>query len=223
MKQVNWQLISEEVRKLYPNVIQIATYSRNRWLLIFSAEADNFLSTFGPLSVFIKKHKLHIPLIVSVGFVSNSLDSYPLEVLDIQTDYTTVYAQEDVIAGLEFNKEDIRLQIERELKGKWLLTRLVALEKSGDNKHLIRVLKESYASLMPVFKGFCYLNGIPVPKETDKLLESLSDILHTEVNVLNLIDKQTKAPSHALLNNLFMDYIRFLQICTDMIDNWKAA
>lgn len=223
MKQINWQLISDEVRKLYPNLIQLATYSRNRWILIFGVEADNFLATFSPLAALVKKHKLQVPLIVSTEFISKSLDSYPLEFLDIQTDYTSLYAKEDVIATLQFGKDDIRLQIERELKGKWLLTRLIALEKSNNQKHLFLVLKDSFHSLLPVFKGFCCLNGISAPRDTEKLLDCLSDILHTEVKVLSLIAKQEKAPSRELQNTLFADYIRLLRLSADVIDNWKPA
>jgi hypothetical protein len=223
MKKIDWQLVAGQVRELYPTVMQIASYSRDRWLIVFEAEADNFLSTFHPLVKLIDKHKLSVPLIVSKQFIQSSLDSYPLEFLDIKTDYTNLYQTEDVIETLQFDKNDIRLQIERELRGKWLLTRLVALEHKQKPKYLFSVLNESFQALIPVFKGFSFLYGNTVPKTAEGLLESLEEILHTDLKVLKYIAGQKKAPSDTLVNSLFADYLRFLNLCTDNIDNWTQA
>jgi hypothetical protein len=223
MKKTNWQLIAIQTRELFPMVVQIAAYSRNRWLLVFEEEPDNFLSTFHPLTKLLEKQKLNVPLIVSRKFIQSSLDSYPLEFLDIQSDYTNLYSVEDVIATLQFDKNDVRLQIERELKSKWLLTRLTALQNKKRNRNLFRVLDDSFHSLIPVFKGFCFLSGITAPKEMEKLLSFLEEIMHSDLKVFRYIAGQKKAPSAALVSNLFNDYIRLLNLCSDKIDGWKMA
>ncbi len=221
MKKIDWQMITPQIREIFPSVIQIVSYSRNRWMLVFPNEADNFLSTFNPLVKLIKKHKLNIPLIVSEQFIQTSLDSYPLEFLDIQSDYTILYAAEDVVLKLKFDKVDVRLQIERELKSKWLLTRLTALQFNHKSKHLYSVLQDSFTSLIPVFKGFCFLSGVSINREQDKLLDCVEEILHTDVKIFRYLANQKKAPSHLLINNLFNDYIRVINVCIDKIDTWK--
>jgi len=223
MKKTNWQLVATQTRELFPTVVQIAAYSRNRWLLVFEVEPDNFLSTFHPLTKIVEKQKLNVPLIVSRKFIQSSLDSYPLEFLDIQTDYTNLYNLEDVLATLQFDKNDVRLQIERELKSKWLLTRLSAIQYKRKNSHLFKVLQESFNSLIPVFKGFCYLSGVNSPKEMEKLLANLEEILQADLKVFRYLAGQKKAPSEILVNNLFNDYIRLLNLCSDKIDGWKLA
>ena len=220
MKKIDWQIVATQVKELYPHVLQIATYSRNRWLLVFEHEPDSFLSTFHPLTKLIKKHKLTTPLIVNKEFMQSSLDSYPLEFLDIQSAYTNLYTVEDELVNLTFAKLDVRLEVERELKSKWLLTRLSALQYNYKSRHLFAVLKESYLSLLPVFKGFCYLSGVSIPAEPDKLLDKLEDILHTDVKIFRYINDQTKAPSQQLINSLFNDYVRLLNHCTEIIDKW---
>lgn len=221
MKPIDWQAIATQVREFYPNVVQIVTYSRERWLLVFDTEPDSFLNTFHPLNKLIKKYSLRTPLIVNRQFIQTSLDSYPLEFLDIQSAYTNLYAAEDEVAKLKFAKNDVRLEVERELKSKWLLTRLTALQYDHKSRRLFEVLQESYSALLPVFKGFCYLSGVNIPPEQDKLLEKLEDILHTEVKIFRLIACQTKAPSRELINNLFNDYLRLLSHCIDVIDKWN--
>lgn len=223
MKQIDWQAVASQTRTLFPTVMQIAFYSRDRWIIVFENEADNFLSTFHPLVKLVRKHKLNVPLIVSRQFIQSSLDSYPLEFLDIQSDYTNLYFIEDAIAGLQFNKDNVRLEIERELKSKWLLTRLTALQYKQKAKYLFGVLKESFTALLPVFKGFCFLNGSVVPKTTDGLLDCVEEMLHSEIKVLRFIAGQKKTPSETLLNSIFNDYIRLLNLLSEHVDKWQQA
>lgn len=221
MKKTDWQMIASQTRELFPTVVQIATYSRNRWLLVFEEEPDNFLSTFHPLVKILGKNGLSVPLIVSKRFIQNSLDSYPLEFLDIQSDYSNLYVTEDVFVNLQLDKNDIRLQIERELKSKWLITRLAALQHKTHNKRLFNVLIESFSSLIPAFKGFCFLSGIAISGDTENLLGNLEEIFHTDLKVFRYLAGQKQAPSVTLVNNLFNDYIRLLNYCSDKIDTWK--
>lgn len=223
MKQTDWQLVAQQTRELFPAVTQIATYSRNRWILIFEDEPDNFLGTFHPLTTLLRKHKLPTPLIVSVKFINASLDSYPLEFLDIQSDYNSLYALDDVLKSISFKKDDLRLQIERELKSKWLLTRLSALGSNYRPRYLFGLLKDSFLALQPVFKGFCQLSGVSIPRDTEGLLLAMEDILHTDLKVLKYIHSQKKAPSLELMSTLFNDYVRLLQVCGDKVDTWKQA
>jgi hypothetical protein len=223
MKTIDWQLVATQTRTLFPTIIQIASYSRNRWILVFEDEPDNFLSTFHPLSTLIRKHKLSTPLIVSVKFIKASLDSYPLEFLDIQSDYNSLYAIEDVLKEMQIAKDDIRLQVERELKSKWLLTRLSSLGQSHKPGYLFTLLKESFTALLPVFKGFCVLGGLAIPKDTKQLIDAMEEVLHTDLKVFRYIHSQKKAPSMVLMNTLFNDYIRLLNMCGDQIDCWKQA
>jgi hypothetical protein len=223
MKQINWQTIATRVRELFPNVVQVAYYSRDRWIIVFAEEPENFLNTFHPLTSLIRKEKLAMPLIVSDKFIRSSLDSYPLEFLDIQSGYSNLYAAEDVIAGLQFDSEDIRLQIERDLKSKWLLTRLAVLQYSQQKHLLFNILKESFTALVPVFKGFCRLSGNSVPDDTGSLLDAMEEILHGELRAFRYIADQKKAPSKELIGNLFSDYMRALELCIDKIDCWKLS
>ena len=223
MHQINWQAVAEHTRELYPLALQIAAYSRNRWVIVFPEDVDNFLGAFHPLDQVLRKHKAPVPLVVTLDFIKSSLDSYPLEFLDIQSEYTSLFHVEDILGSMHFNKNDVRLQIEREIKGKWLLTRQAAIQHPRLNKHLFSVLKESFTSLLPVFKGFCYLQGQSIPKDIELLIVCLEEILHTEMKVFRFVAGQNKAPSQNLLDNLFNDYIRLLGIFCDKIDTWDQA
>jgi hypothetical protein len=221
MKKIDWNAFAVQVRELFPKVVQIAVYGNNRWIIVFAEEPENFLSTFHPLAGYIRKHKLAMPLIVSEKFIQSSLDSYPLEFLDIQSGYTSLYAVEDTIAGLQLDNADIRLQIERELRSKWLLTRQMVLEHHHITHMLFRILQDSFNAMIPVFKGFCRLNGKTVPANVDGLLDAMEEFLHAELKAFRFIASQKKAPSRELLGNLFNDYMRALELCIDTIDNWK--
>ncbi|MFB3844811.1 MAG: hypothetical protein ACE14O_03550 [Candidatus Cloacimonadaceae bacterium] len=223
MKQIDWTLMTGKVLELYPQVKQIVSYRDGQWMLLFDSEPDKFLSAFHPLTQLLRKYRLPAPLIVSRRFILTSLDSYPLEWLDIQSDYTNLYGEDDVMATLQFGKDNVRNQIERELRSKWILTREYALRLNHLNRGLYRMMRSSYQALIPVFKGICFLQNVSIPKTTAQLLDSLEEILHTEVKVLRYLSAQQKTPSRALLTNIFHDYLRLLAQCSEWIDNWKTA
>lgn len=221
MKQINWQAVAEQTREIFPNINQIVLYRGNRWLLNFEIEPDNYFNSFHPLTAVIRKHHLNAPLVMSHSFIQSSLDSYPLEFIDIKSDYTNLYVIEDIIATLQFKEADVRLEIERELRSKILLTKSNALLFKGNSRQLYYLLNESFNALIPVFKGFCYLGGKSIPTDVNKLLDALEEVLHTPVKVFRLIAAQTKAPSNTLIDNIFNDYIRMLVVCNETIDNWN--
>ncbi len=222
MKGINWTQLADAVKEIYPNIIQILSYGKNRWMVIFETEPDNFLTFCEPLVHLCKKHRVNIPLIMSRYFFATSQDSYPLEFLNICTSYTDLYSRENLLDGLSLKKRDIRLQIERELKSKLLLTRLLALESKSARGRFYKLLKESFQSLLPSFKGFLYLGGSPVPKNDEALLNDLEDIFHNDIKVIRMLHKFNKTPSQTLINTLFYEYDRFLRNAMEIIDKWEV-
>ena len=61
------------------------------------------------------KAKIAAPLIMTQDYIQNSLDSFPLEFLEIQQHHLCLFGQ-DSFAELSFYQPHLRLQCERELK-----------------------------------------------------------------------------------------------------------
>ncbi len=177
------------------NIIQVASYSNPnpRCVIILDTDPPYLLESLGALRDYCRKHRLPFPLLVNREFVLSSLDSYPLEFLDIvSSSYKNLLCREDILSGLNFAAKDLRLQMERELKGKWLHTRLAVLEQQQKPKLLAETLKVSILSILPVLKGFCYLGDRIIPQDTDALCAQVADITKLNLSLINswlMVDK----------------------------------
>jgi len=111
-----------------------------------------------------RKSRVTTPLFMTKDYISSSLDAYPIEFLDMKMNHVTVYG-EDVLAVLEINPEHLRLQVERELRGKLLLLRGRYLETEGKEKAVRRLIRESLPAFLSAFKALLWLMGHDIPRE----------------------------------------------------------
>ncbi|MCK9328816.1 MAG: hypothetical protein M0Q94_02955 [Candidatus Cloacimonetes bacterium] len=169
----------------------------------------------------LSKKNIPTPLVLTKEFILNSLDSFPLEFLNMQSDYHNLTSEENVLNALQFQKTDIRLQIERELKSKLLLinTNLISISKSLEYE---RLTAESIISIKPVLKGILFLYGEAIPTVYEEILKKVEhsvhidlSSLHTAFEVAHKVIKTTKFD----WQEFFRKYIRELQQLTDFIDN----
>lgn len=174
MPNPNHDGILAVLEHLRGSLLQVALHTNysgiQRAVVIFDEDPPDFFVALQPLVKFIKKKRLPEPLIVNRAFVMDSLDSFPLEFIDIQSAYTSLMATEDLIAGLSFNPADIRLQMERELKSKWLLTRQAVLEHTSKDQHVAKVMQMSRQSIHPFLKGFMALAGENPPPDLEQAI-----------------------------------------------------
>src|SRR4030042_1076971 len=77
-----------------------------------------------------RKRNVAIPLFMTGAYLTGSLDAYPVEFLNMKRNYKVV-SGEDVLAPLTFAHQHIRLQLERELRGKLLHLRSGCLATGG--------------------------------------------------------------------------------------------
>src|ERR1035437_2730682 len=82
-----------------------------------------------------KKRKVAVPLVMTKAFIESSLDCYPIEFLNMKNNHILIHG-ENVLEKLNFKPEDLRLQIEKELKGKLILLRQGYLETEGNTRQL---------------------------------------------------------------------------------------
>ena len=116
--------------------------------------------------------------------------------------------------NLVFDKTDLRLQMEREIKGKWLLTRLSVLEQSPKPKVLAATLQLSIRAILPVLKGICYLADRPIPQETDQLIAQAEQVCQTELGLLN-----TWLQARTAVRQNIQSYLDILQALMLHIEN----
>jgi len=168
-------------------LIQVVAYQdllgTHNALIILDEDPDGWLEKLAPLAKYIHKHRLILPLIVNRRFIQYSLDSYPLEFINIiSSSSENLLVKEDLLANLKIQPADVRLQMEREFKSKWLLTRQIILEGKMSSRNLRDTMRLSISALIPALKGFFFLSKQPYPQTTKDLFAQAALISKADLN-----------------------------------------
>jgi len=121
------------------------------------------------------KANVAIPLFFHKEYIKSSLDSFPIEFLNIKYNSKPVFG-EDITNIIEINNEDLRLQIEREIKGKLLKLRQVYFEFDLKPKMFHQFVSVSLPTFDSIFSAAVYLKKGIFPKSRKDIYQNVSDI-----------------------------------------------
>lgn len=190
----NLDQLSEHLIQVYVYQDLLGRYSA---VIILDEDPASWLSMLSPVAKYVHKQKLNLPLIINKRFIEYSLDSYPLEFINIvSSPSVNLLLKEDLLAELRFKPADVRLQMEREFKSKWLLTRQVLLEGKLNSRNLRETLHLSISSLIPALKGFFFLANHTYPQSLQDLFEQATLISKIDINALAIWLKQNSLELH---------------------------
>lgn len=111
------------------------------------------------------------PLFLSKDYIKTSLDTFPIEFLDIKSNHKTLFG-DDFFSEINFDPSDLRLQAERELKGKLLLLRLSFLENIQKKKYILSVIKKSIKSILPILKAILKFTNSEIPENSFSIIKA---------------------------------------------------
>lgn len=118
-------------------------------------------------------------------FVNNSLDSFPLEFFDMQKRNILLFGL-NTLKDLSIKESDLRLQIERELRGKSLNLKREIVSLNGSSKGLKELLNKSFPQFLTILRAIIHLSNseyIAIEPKAD--IEKTSEI--TKVNLDSFI------------------------------------
>jgi predicted nucleotidyltransferase len=167
-----------------------------------------------------QKRRVAVPLFLTENYVETSLDVYPIEYLNFQRNYRLVYGK-DVLKGLKFVKKDLRLQCEREIKGKLLLLRAAFIETAGKKNLLKRVIAQSFPAFIAFFKALLYLKGKKIPTERRKIIKDAAEEFQLDFKLfqdLQAIKEGRVKPKVTEMNKLFKGYLKEVRKLAKLVD-----
>ncbi|HET7233635.1 MAG TPA: nucleotidyltransferase domain-containing protein [Longimicrobium sp.] len=109
------------------------------------------------------------PLLMSEAEFRGSADVFPMELADIR-DANVVLHGADPFVGMEIRPEDLRLQLERELKGAWIRLRTRYLTDAGDAARFEPVLLKSLSTFLVMFRTVLRLGGGNAVRDPERVL-----------------------------------------------------
>jgi predicted nucleotidyltransferase len=149
------------------------------------------------------------PLFMTEEYITTSCDTFPLEFLNIKQHYRVVWGQ-DLLAGIKINQRQLRLQVEREIKGKLLQLRGAYLASRGWGINLAPIASQSLIALLSIFQGILYLRNKEIPgQRMDVITATAAETGLAAEPFLRLLEfKEGKSkPSARLMKSFMKSYI----------------
>lgn len=167
-----------------------------------------------------KKRNVATPLFLTEDYVRTSLDAFPVEYLNFQKAYEVLYGK-DILKDLTFDPRFLRLQCEREIKGKLLLLREAFLETQGKGGHLQQLVAQSVRAFIAIFYGLLYLEGKELPRDSQQVVRQVCEMFEMDSvlfeKLLHIRGKKMK-PGAAEMTGLFQAYLKEIQRLWKRVD-----
>jgi hypothetical protein len=164
-----------------------------------------------------------VPLFLTQEYFDGSLDVYPIEYLGFQRRHLMVYGK-DLFEHLEFDRECLRLQCEREIKGKLLLLRHAYLESEGRGRELEKVAVRSIPAFLAIFEGLLHLKNETVPVEKREVIKAACDAFGLDAGAFNKILDISAGefkPGESALRGLFKQYLSAVRALAGLVDRME--
>lgn len=225
--------ITEDYKRIFGNgLISIILYGSavgrdyrpgksdiNFMVVLSEEEIDYIEKAFKTVSRW-QKRKVAIPLFLTERYIETSTDVFPIEYINFKHNYTLVYG-EDFLKDLVFDLNDVRLQCEREIKGKLLILREAYMESAGKGKALREVIKHSLQAFTAIFRALLYLKRIEIPAENRKLIKAACDVFKLDHDLFEkLLDIKNEKikPVDAEMITLFQNYLKQVRKLSRRVD-----
>lgn len=157
-----------------------------------------------------KKRRVATPLVMTREFIETSLDSYPIEFLNMKNSHIVVYG-ESVLADIAFKPEDLRMQIEREIKGKIVLLTQGYMETEGSARQIRQLIRNSFTALISIFNALLFLKQGRQPQVRRETIKEACNLFSLDADVFELCS-DIKESKDKLANKEIIDiFKRYLQ------------
>jgi hypothetical protein len=177
---------------------------------------DRVLETVGRW----RKRNVAIPFFMTRDYLTGSQDAYPIEFLNMRRSYLVVTG-EDVLAPLAFDSRHIRLQLERELRGKLLHLRSGYLATGGKTRKIRELIGASLTAFVSLFSALLCLKNLEIPKRKRDVLAAAGVAFGVDAAVFLRCEEirgKTDRFSPAEVLAVFRDYLREVGHLCELID-----
>ena len=113
------------------------------------------------------------PLVMTPDYLEASTDVFPIEFLVMAATHKTLQG-EDPLAALSLEPAHLRLQLEREIKGKVTALRTRLLASGGDARALTDLCREALPAFVAFFQAYLELTSGGFPQDPAAVLDAVA-------------------------------------------------
>ena len=163
------------------------------------------------------------PVVFTRGQLLGAADTFPIELSDMKDFHRRLHG-EDLLAGLAIDPRDLRLAVERELKGKLLRLRESALRAGGDRKALEAILAGYVSEMLVLCRAALRLKEDKVPSSKLECARRLAGHAAFDAEAFAAADELRRgtAPRDGA-EKLFDRFLEAAGRLSAAVDAWGAA
>ena len=135
-------------------------------VLVLDGQTISSLNAIASLAKPMRKKRISPPLLMTKSYIEQSLDVFGVEFLDFQLTHLTIFG-DDPFNALSFDKKNVRLQCEREIKAMLIRLRQGYIASSANKKLVRDVLISTAKGLAPFLRAMLWLKDIDRPTQTE--------------------------------------------------------
>lgn len=166
------------------------------------------------------KRKVSTPLILTKHYIESSLDSFPIEFLTMKQHHKLVFG-EDILESIDVDESHLRLQCERELRGKLLHLREGYLTTNGKTQPIKNLIRRTVPTFASIFTALLHLKGEETGGSKKHIFEKTTDVFGLDKNVFEKvlhIRNNTLKLKGDEINSLMQEYIEQIRKLTNIVD-----
>ena len=162
------------------------------------------------------------PLLFTLERLKQSADVFPIEILDMKAANRVLYG-EDVLSRIPVSEENLRHQVESELKGKLIQLREAYLITGGKPRDVVEVLVRSIASFLVLFRAALRLYQVAAPARKLDALAALAQQIPLDSEPFETVEALKEGRIKVRRVNadaLFGNFLKTVETVVDAIDSY---
>ena len=169
-----------------------------------------------------QKRNVSTPLLLTKEYIESSLDTFPIEFLNMNMNYQVIYG-DDVLKDILIEEEDLRLQCEQELRRKLLYLRKEFLNSAANTGQLKILISQSMATFTSIFSTLLKLADFDVPRKRADVFKKIAEVYRLNYAVFDdllQIREKKKKVAKQQLHTLMEQYILEIRKVTQAVDRF---
>ena len=193
-------------------------------VIVLGEQKLDSLNQIAAMAKPMSRKKISPPLLMTPSYIERSLDVFGVEFLDFQLTHQTVLG-DDPFAALVFDKKDVRLQCERELKAMLIRLRQGYIAAAA-NKRIVRdILISTARGLAPLLRAMLWLKDVNRPSGNNATFVKAAGEFSVKTDALATAGKWRREKirlSETEMENAFESIYATIEQLADIVDELEV-
>jgi hypothetical protein len=168
----------------------------------------------------------HVPVYFTASEIEHAADVFPIEFQQMQRARKVLFGR-DVLLGIDVSHENLRHQVEFELRSNLIRLRRQYIPASVSVESLARLMSDSLASFIALFRGLLLLKGLDPPAKRHQTLAVAIEKLDLNgqplEKIFNIRSKNLdRNMTETEANELFGEYLEQIERAIDAVDSMEG-